>query len=171
MMEYLVNKLPDKKTTWTSLYIAGKDEPQTYLRFILSNPSLRLAYAIGIISLFVFMIFRLKREQRPIPTVEPPRNSSMEFSETVGQLYLKHGNHKNIAMKRMMYLKDHLLRRYFLHVNFTEDELGKVIHKTGKDKSVVKELYSIIATIKSSESVNENQLIYFNQKLEDFYNN
>lgn len=171
MMEYLINKLPDEKTTWTSLYIAGKDEPQTYMRFILSNPSLRLAYAIGIISLFVFMIFRLKREQRPIPTVEPPRNSSMEFSETVGQLYLKHGNHKNIAMKRMMYLKDYLLRRYFLPVNFTEDELEKVIHKTGKEKSVVKELYNIIATIKSSESINESQLIYFNQKLEDFYNN
>lgn len=171
MMEYLVNKLPDEKTTWTSLYISGKDEPQTLIRFILSNPPVRMAYTIGIIALFVFMIFRLKREQRPIPTVRPPRNSSMEFSATVGQLYLKHGNHKNIALKRMMYLKDYLYRRYFLHAIFTNEELEKVIHKTGKDKSVVTELYRVIETIKSSERINENQLIYFNQKLEEFYNN
>ena len=171
MMEYLVNKLPDEKTTWTSLYISGKNEPQTRLRFILTEPSLRLAYTIGIISLFVFMIFRLKREQRQIPTIKPPKNSSIEFAATVGQLYLKHGNHKNIALKRLMYLKDYMLRRYFIHVNFTKDELEKVIHKTGKDEKVVKDLYKVISDVKSSEDIGENQLVYFNQKLEDFYNN
>lgn len=171
MMEFLINKLPDEKTTWTSLYISGKNEPKTILRYILVEPSLRWAYAIGIISLFLFMIFRLKREQRQIPTIKPPRNSSIEFAATVGQLYLKHGNHKDIALKRLTYLKDHMLRHYFLHVNFTEDEIEKVVQKTGKDESVVNDLYKVISDVKAAENIRENQLVYFNQKLEEFYLN
>ncbi len=171
IMEYLVNKLPDAQTTWTSLYISGRSEPQTFLRFILSEPSLRWAYAISVVALFIFMLFRLKREQRKIPTIKPPKNSSVEFAVTVGQLYLKHGNHKDIALKRLMYLKDYMLKHYFLHVNFSEDEVSKVIQKTGKDKSVVKELYKVIFEVNSLERIGENQLVYFNQKLEDFYNN
>ncbi|MGB3467513.1 MAG: DUF4350 domain-containing protein [Cyclobacteriaceae bacterium] len=171
IMESMVGKLPDEKTTWTTLYSSVTTDSTSILRYLLSEPSLRWAYVITILSLFIFMIFRIKREQRAIPTIKPPRNSSADFAVTVGQLYMKQGNHKDIALKRLIYLKDFLASRYFINVNYAEEEIEKVVHKTGKDPMKVKELYSMISYIQRTERVSRDSLIEFNKKLEDFYNN
>lgn len=171
MMEYFVSKLPDQQTTWTSLYSSGIAESGSILRYLMSEPSLRWAYTITIISLLLFMIFRYKREQRQIPTVKPPSNSSIDFAVTVGQLYMKQGNHRDIALKRLIYLKDYLARRFFINVSYEEEEIEKVSHKTGKDLSVVKKLYEEILRVQRINYVSRDHLMTFNRHLEDFYNN
>ncbi|MEL7147195.1 MAG: DUF4350 domain-containing protein [Bacteroidota bacterium] len=172
MMEHIVNYLPDRRTTLTSLYLNGRTiAPQNRMRFILSTPALRWAWFIALGALFLFMLLGLKREQRQIPTIKPPRNSTIDFAETVGQLYLKTGDHKDIVDKRLTFLKEHFKSKYFMRINFDETEIEKVINKTGKDAKVIKAMYHAIAGVSSARTITSEQLIQFNQKIEDFYYN
>lgn len=172
IMESIVNQLPDQKTTLTSLYLNGRTmAPPNRMRFILTTPALKWAWFIAFGALVIFMLFGLKREQRQIPTISPPNNSTIEFAETVGQLYLKNGNHKNVAQKRLLYLKEYFKNKYFMRVTFEESEIERVINKTGKDASIVKALYQSIARVNSAPNITKEQLIQFNQTIEDFYLN
>ena len=172
ILESIINQLPDRKTTLTSLYLNGRTQaPPNQMRFILTTPALRWAWFIALGTLTIFMIFGLKREQRQIPTIEPPKNSTVEFAETMGQLYLKDGNHKNVAQKRLIYLKEYFKNKYFMRVSFDESEIERVINKTGKDAKIIKALYHAIAGVNRAPNITQDQLIQLNQKIEDFYLN
>ncbi len=171
LLEGLIAKLPDKKTTWASLYTSGRFEPQTSIRYLLTQPALRWAYAVGMITLLLFMIFKTKREQRQIPTIKPPKNTSIEFAETVGQLYLKFGNHQDIVDKKIRYLKEYFKSKYLLNVTFQNEEIEKVANKTGKEVDSISTLFFAVQQLNHLKYVDKNQLIHFNKKLEEFYIN
>ena len=48
-----------------------------------------LARQFVFFSLLLFMRFNARRKQRPIPIIEPLKNSTVEFTHTIANLYLK----------------------------------------------------------------------------------
>ncbi len=170
-LEDLFSEVPDQKITWTEYYQVGRLESQTPLRFILSEPALKWAWFILLISLVLFMIFKAKREQRAIPIVVPPGNSSVEFAETVGQLYLNQGDHKNILEKKVLYLKDHIYQNFYMHIHFLPEEIEPLAHKTGKSENEVKQLFFAINSALKLNVLTKEDLLRINKIIESFYPN
>jgi hypothetical protein len=80
----------------------GKDENSIF-RYIVSQPGLKTAYFLTLAGLLLFSIFTGKRKQRIIPTIKPPKNVSLEFVKTIGNMYYRKRDHAGMAEK----LKQH----------------------------------------------------------------
>jgi hypothetical protein len=98
--------------------------PSSPLAFILSISALKWTWYLSLAGLFVFVVFRSKRNQRIIPVISPIKNNSLEFSKTVGRLFYKEKNHKRMAQEVCQYFFNFLRKRYHINTkNF--DELSK----------------------------------------------
>ena len=70
------------------------------LRFIFSKEQLSWAWYLAIFSLLLFIIFNAKRKQRIVPIINPLRNTTVDFTKTIGNLYYQEGNHDDIINKK-----------------------------------------------------------------------
>ncbi|MGB5931164.1 MAG: DUF4350 domain-containing protein, partial [Cyclobacteriaceae bacterium] len=102
--------LPADKPVYYNNYFlrGGSQSNQSSLRYIMSQPPLKNAWYLIIALLIVFAIFNAKRRQRIIPVIEPPRNTSLEFTETIGRLYYQRGDHANMARKKIDYFLEYV---------------------------------------------------------------
>jgi hypothetical protein len=161
--------LPQRDVIWTEYYQLGRRESNSPLRFILTNESLSWAYYLTIGSIIIFMIFEAKRKQRIIPVLRPPANTSLEFVSTIGNLYYQHGDHKNMAEKKVNYLLDQIRSRYFLRTNeINDDFISQLASKSGNSKDEVLMLFNTINYISSSTIISPGQLVDLNEKIERF---
>ena len=81
-------------------------------------------------ALTVFVYAR--RRQRAIPELEPVKNTSKEFAETIGRLYFFKGDHTDLAKKMCLYFKDELRQRLYLRRSVWDDEtIEHVAGRTG----------------------------------------
>ncbi len=140
------------------------------LQFISNNPPLLVAYYIGLLLLILFVILFGKRRQRLIPVIEPLKNNSLEFAETISQLYLQQKNHKDIVNKRILYFFDHLYHRYNIKDRDLNDELiKKLAVRTSKNEGEIRKLISTLKKCSTAGKVSDSDLIDLNKKLENFY--
>src|SRR5690606_26056512 len=84
-----------EKIYWDEYIKSGRRFISSPLRFILGNQALTWSYYLVMSGLFLFVLFQGKRQQRPIPIIEPQKNSSVEFTKTVGSLYFQHRDFSN----------------------------------------------------------------------------
>lgn len=162
--------LPVQKTIWDDYYKAGNRFSSTPLRFIMSQEPLEWAYYITLISIVLFMIFYGRRKQRIIPIISPLKNTTLEFVDTVGNLYYQQKEHKNIAEKIITYFIDYLRNRYFIKSgSFDEDVLKKISDRTSFPIDELRNLFFFIDYIKASKSVSEAELVKINSQIENFY--
>lgn len=154
----------------TEFYHLGRMEAGTPLRFILSSEPLRWGYYITAITLLLFMIFESKRKQRIIPVIKPLPNTSLQFVTTIGNLYYQHGNHKDLAEKKINFLFDYIRTHYRLNTNrIDEPFITAVAAKSGFPIAEVQSLFNLIGFILSSTQISANQLMDLNQRTETFY--
>ncbi|MBO6495386.1 MAG: hypothetical protein JJ978_07470 [Roseivirga sp.] len=166
----LLSELPQRATIWSEYYQLGRIEAQTPLRVILTTPALKFAYGVTIISLLLFMVFEAKRKQRIIPIIEPLKNTSLEFVKTIGKLYLKSGNHKDIAEKKIQYFLEFIRTKYYLNFQkFDKDFFEKLSAKSGKDVVQLKKLFDMMEKIKNQSEVSVQELKMLNTQLENIY--
>ncbi|WP_224996686.1 DUF4350 domain-containing protein [Cesiribacter sp. SM1] len=161
--------LPEQTLFWTEYYHLGRMEANTPLRFILQEPALRWSYYLGMGILLGFVLFSLKRRQRPIPVVAPPANTSLQFAETVARLYYSQGNHLDIAHKKISYFKEWLRERYQMPAGrVDEDYLQRLARKSGKPEAEVRSLFAFIERIQRQASLSPEDLLALQHKLESF---
>lgn len=164
--------LPDNNLVWNTYYQFGSQEPLSPLRFIFGNEALRGAYYIGLSALLIFVLFEVKRRQRIIPVVAPPKNATLEFTQTVGSLYYNHADHQNLAVKKITYFKEQLRAKYFIQTNLIDDDFyHELSNKTDKDLNEVRNLFKLIRAVESGSGISENELFELSQKLDEFLKN
>ena len=86
---------------WDAYHTLGRQEAQTPLRVILQYPALKWALYLLLAGALCYVLFRARREQRPIPVIHPPENKMLEFIATVSSLYYKQKEHS--AAGRTLY--------------------------------------------------------------------
>ena len=164
--------LPDKDLVWTEYYHLGRQESGSPLRFVLSNESLKWAYYGTLFTLLTFVFFEAKRRQRIIPIVKPPENTTLEFAETVGNLYYNHGDHLNLACKKILFFKEQLRTRYYIQTNVLDNNFYRELsNKTGEDIETVKRLFQHIGEIEARKRISETELFDLSNKLDEFLKN
>ena len=73
---------------------------QTPLQYILSERGFRWAWYLLLGTGVLYLFFRAKRKQRIIPVIEPNKNTSLEFVETIGTLHFQQNDHRQLAMQK-----------------------------------------------------------------------
>jgi hypothetical protein len=165
--------LPVQHTIWDEYYKPMRNEKaETPLRYILSTPALKWAYYVSVGFLLLYIIFSSKRVQRMIPTMQPPVNQSLEFTRTVGSLYFNAAtDHRDIAMKKMMYFMDRIRLHYNMATAYNDDEFQeKLAAKSNVPMDVIADIFIQYNYIKKSTTgANQQQLKDLTQAIENFY--
>ena len=116
------------------------------------------------------MIFKGRRDQRIIPVIKPLANTTLEFINTVGNLYYKQSNHKNIADKKIMYFMDYVRAKYSLRtLNLNDELISQLSEKSYVDKSEINKMIELINVVSISETIKQATLIELNNLIENFY--
>nr|WP_321231295.1 DUF4350 domain-containing protein [uncultured Psychroserpens sp.] len=148
----------------------GKELGSSPLRFIFSQPALRWAWYLTLITTILFMIFNAKRRQRIVEVKEPLKNTTVDFTKTIGNLYYETKDHDNLIEKKITYFLEYVRRVYYLDTQILDEKFVKNLSlKSGKDKDDIKELINLIAYLKAKTFCNEADLLRLNNAIEDFY--
>jgi hypothetical protein len=139
------------------------------LSFIHSNKALSWAFYTLLFSIFLFMLFQIRRKQRIIPVINSPQNMSLKFTETLGNLYLMHNNHRDVALKKMNYFLAHIRQEYNLDSTVVNDDFYKRLHlKTGIAEKVIKRLFLQYFYIKARHEITQEEFLKFCALLQHF---
>jgi hypothetical protein len=155
---------------WDEYYKEVNKYQSTPIRYILSQPSLKWAYFTLIISLILFVIFKGRRDQRVIPIIKPLTNTTLEFVGTVGNLYFRQSNHKNIAEKKITYFLDFIRIKYSLKTLHLNDEFAKLLsEKSAIEVIEIRRIFNLINLVSVSTSIKKETLLELNNQIENFY--
>tara|TARA_R110002073_G_scaffold128999_6_gene275265 strand:+ start:29694 stop:30905 length:1212 start_codon:yes stop_codon:yes gene_type:complete len=165
--EKVLSYLPSKKTywdpqiRWSKISSNQSEDSGSILAFFWNNPSLKWALYIGFFGLILFMIFNARRKQRPIPVILPSKNSTVEFTQTISNLYLKNDNHKSLIDKKIRYFLEKTRTRYLIDTNNLNKEfIKKLSLKSGNNFNNTKYLInSILALNKKTECTEEDMMV------------
>ena len=162
--------LPVEPTIWDGYYKAARKVSGTPMSIIITTDGLKHAWYLGIITLLLFMIFKSKREQRIIPIIEPPKNSSIKFAETIGELYLEQGSHAEILQKKLKFFYEYITTNLRLDISTTDANFKTdVASRSGIDEQQIFKLFDLIELTKSSQNISQNELKLITEKIDEFY--
>jgi len=137
---------------------------------IFRYPALKAAFLLLCSTLLIYLLFGTKRKQRLIRKLEQPRNSSVAFTETIARLYLQEHDNRHIAEKMITYFREYVRSGYYLFLSPDSTEFVSVLsRKSGVPEEQCRELMRTIASIHSSESINDQQLLTLNEQIQQFH--
>ncbi|MGA0556253.1 DUF4350 domain-containing protein [Larkinella sp. VNQ87] len=163
--------LPARPTYWDEYQKLGRfdEDEQSLFRYILTQPPLTWAYYLTLMGLLLYVIFAGKRTQRVIPVVEPPKNTSLEFVQTVGRLYYQQADHNNLAHKKIQYFLAYIRDQFGLNTSKPDEDFKQALaRKSGVPESDVQALFRQIA-FSQQQMVSEYDLLRLNELMEKFY--
>jgi len=152
-------------------YYKEKPRPSTSaVRYILSEEGLRFAWYLALSGLLLYIVFGAKRKQRIIPVFEPPTNTTISFINTIGALYFKRKNHRDIAQKKYNYFLEFLRSRYYIDTSVDEKVLiEEISQKLEIPERSLKKLFSQVQRLKMNASYTEEDLEQFTKNIDFIY--
>jgi hypothetical protein len=139
-------------------------------QYILNNRALAWAFWLLLLLFALIYLFDSKRKQRPIPLIEPLRNTSLDFVRTIGRLYFQRRDNYNLASKMVTHFQDQVRTRYNLTVTvLDEDFVAKLSFKTGYQRESLSRLVGYMRELPSKAYVPDAELLDFHRQLEAFY--
>jgi len=168
----ILSYLPDDTIFYDSRNKKRTELGDSQLRFILSQPALKWAWLLGLVSLLIFILFNAKRKQRIVKVIKPLENSTIAFTKTIGNLYYETKDHNNLIEKKITYFLESIRRKYYLDTQLLDEKFVKNLAlKSGKDLGKTKKTMNLIVHLKAKQLCNEEDLKNLNKTIEDFYNN
>lgn len=153
---------PRDKKNWFSVLMGMKNEEghRSFLAAFLVLGALLLLYAWT----------EMRRKQRIIPEMPPPRNDSLDFVRTIGRLYYDKGDHRNLARKMSAYFMEHIRNRYKITTRMDDPEIGEALAaRTGIARDRINNLVGMIRYAEASPEISARWLMEFHEELESFY--
>jgi len=171
---YILSYLrPDQPVVWfvkDQTSTTGKPVNDSLLSVIFRYPALRWVWLIFLYGMLLYVLFNAKRRQRIIPVVQPLKNTTVEFVQTIGNLYYQEGTTSNIMAKKIIYFLDKIRRHYYLDCTNPDDAfIAKLHNKSGKDLQLIKDIFTIIRDFKKLGTAIPSDLIMLNELIEQFW--
>lgn len=161
--------LPDREQILMWDASADTAQQRTFLRVIFDYPGLTLALYLLMGATLLYVVFRAKREQRPIPVVKPPENKMLEFIATVSALYYRQKEHRTMAMKWIDFFLNEARARYHLHTDRLDESFARLLaERTGKDLQKAEQLVRLIVRIREGGSVDGKLLEQLMERTKEF---
>ena len=155
---------------WDEYYKSGREGASTPLRFFLSNNFLKWALWLTVAALLIYVFFEIKRRQRIIPVIEPLRNTTLNFVETVSSVYYSQHDNNSIARKKTQFWFDHIRQRYYLSTNNTDDSfIQQLQRKSGVPAELIKIIINNIQRAEIQPKVTDDLLLALSSSIDEFY--
>ena len=156
---------------WSDYYSRNTDESSTNILW--RYPATRIALLLGIFVLLVYILFEGKRKQRIIPIIEPLKNDSVSFVETVGRLYYNTGNQSNLAGKMIQQFLEWVRTYYLLNTNLlNENFIYQLTIKSGQPEATVRGIVDMIHEIRLKDAKIDDPYLYqLYNTIQQFYKN
>ncbi|MFV0180432.1 hypothetical protein OBK28_12785 [Empedobacter falsenii] len=165
----VLEPLNGKTIFWynTSKTYAGSS---SMMRFIMAEPALKAAWTTLLILLFLFLIFRSKREQRIIPIYTKEENHTVEFAKTISSLYQENGEVKDIISKKIDYFLYKLRKTFLIDTdNITNKQFIELVaQKANLSQEECLENFTILKNISQKNQPNEHDLKVVYQIIENY---
>ena len=159
-----------KQVYWDEYYKRGPEGSDNPFRFLLANAWLRWAFRISVFTILLFILFEMKRKQRVIPVIEPPRNSTLDFVQTVGSVYFNQHDNKNIALKKINYFMEFVRSGFYLSTSqFNDAFIQALAKKSGVSENETRQLVNLIYEINESPQITDQALIQLSNQIDSFY--
>jgi len=141
------------------------------LSFVLSQPPLRWAWYVLLLIGLLFLVFRSRRRQAAIPPLNPKKNQSLEYLNTVAALhYQQRSDHRAIGeMLREQFLGFLRERFHLRQPGLTDETAQRLSGLLGLDQEVVRSLFSRFAELETSSEFNDYSLLRLHRELRQFY--
>lgn len=134
----VLTQVADRPVVRTTAYLSniGKytEEEQSPLRYFLTQPPLRWAIYLTLLTIIIFMVFTARRRQRIIPIVEEPENRNREFVGLIATLYEQRRDYRDLVLKKFTYFAEELRREQHLDITDAADDdrnIGLLAQRTG----------------------------------------
>lgn len=168
-VEGILGYLPNKDIYFDSPNKIGMDESNSPLRFILSEPPLRWAWYMALLTLLVFILFNVKRKQRIVKIINPLENTTLDFTKTIGNLFYETRDHRNVVQKKITYFLEHLRNEYLMDTQELDDKfVRRLASKSGKTQDEVYELTLLIIQLKKKVYFTEQDVLSITKAIESF---
>ncbi len=140
------------------------------LQFILEQPPLAWAWYLLVVLALIYMLFRTRRRQRVIPIVDPNRNTSLQFLQTIGWLYYQKSSHQQVAVQAIKLWRTHVWDRYGLQWRHDDEQCRQqLIARSGLDAGLIDAIAKDVRNIPRYTGLVEGELVKFHRRLEQFY--
>jgi hypothetical protein len=166
-----------KKVVWNEYYLnkkeesSNKDNEPNWLSVLMKYEAFRWALITAILTLLFYVLMEMRRKQRIIPALKRPKNESLDFVRTIGQLYYDRKDHTDLARKMSTYFLDHVRTHFKVSTNTLDETFVNALHaKTGYSAKEIQSIVDFIAFVQTTP-INEQQLNRYYNQLETFYQN
>ena len=137
------------------------------LRFIESQPALYSAMWLGIVGIIIFILFNAQRRQRIIPEIKPVRNTTLDFTKTIGNLYYQEGDHHTIIEKKIIYFLEFVRNEYLIDTYALDEAFVEKLHlKSGKSYEDIQKAVGLIKKHRHQFQSTEADVIEINKAIE-----
>ena len=159
--EALFSYIPDQKTYFYGRSMDQSQESRSLLRFIFANDSLKWGWYFFLIGLFVFTLFTAKRKQRIIPIIKPVKNTTVQFTKTVANLYIQSKDYRDLMEKSLVYTLEQIRRKYYLDTAVLDEDFTHYYHlKSNKNKEDIRAFVQFANNFKKQQGeVTEADLV------------
>lgn len=171
---HILSYLPhDKPVIWfVQNQTRNTDTPvnETALSVIFRYPALRMTWLLFIYGMLLYLLFNAKRRQRIVPVIKPLKNTSVEFVQTIGNLYFQEGSPKDIVDKKILFFLDKIRHRYYLDTSKLDENFAlRLCNKSGKKRELIDSILSFINEFSRKRFAIETDLIRLNDLIEEFW--
>jgi len=127
----------------------GKKE-DSYLRLIFENPTLLIAWLLILFAIILFVLFRTKRTRPEVAYIEPNKDMTLAFAETITSIYFSKRNPYGILQVLRKNFYNSIQRHFFVDLSRREGN-REIITLSEKSNIEVSELEELIATLETKE--------------------
>lgn len=165
--------LPIEEVIWDEYYKVGKvsEEKRGIFGVMQSFEALRWALWLSLAALIFYVLFFTKRRQQIIPTLQSYDNTSLEFAETMGRLYLEHKDNHALALKMLHNLQVFIKKQYLMSLQWPEMEEASVrllAEKSNHPEQDIQHLADTAKYLQKNTSFSDERLLKLYQIIHSF---
>jgi len=172
--EEFVSFIKKENVVWfdENYNIGERESNNSILNVIFKHKSLRFAWYTLIIGLLLYVIFYGKRKQRIVPVIDPVKNTTVEYIETVGNLYYQENNHTQLLDKQIKFALYFIRTEWkIITQDLNQDFKTKLQQKSLANTADIDQFVNFITNFNIDTKYSQADLIQFNQLLEKLHIN
>ena len=134
----------------------------------MSQPALKAAYYLMIFGVLLYVFFGGKRKQKIIPVTLKNKNTSLEYIETVSQLFYQQGQHEKLVA-HMRNIFHHKMQKKFFVAPDNPNYLAILSKKSKISESEFQYVMDRFKNLDDNFDFRGDQLVSLNRRLENIY--
>ncbi|MEZ5047291.1 MAG: DUF4350 domain-containing protein [Chitinophagaceae bacterium] len=171
--EYLFSRFSTtiKRVSWFTYKFkaAGEVEKRNTLWNLLRHVAFKKAFIIIVVLVLLYVLFNIKRKQRIIPIVEYEKNTSLDFVETIGNIYYNQKDNKKLSLKMIQYYLESIRSKYNLSTKTLDEEFAfKLSQKLDQPYQETNTFIIYLDYIRNAHSVHDTDIKYLYTILKKF---